>query len=396
MQKLAIIGGGISGVCLAHLVQEQYDVTLFESQDYLGGNNCSAEVEGGSRVPMGVIIYPAKQLFENTLSFADKFGLQRKPAHLAHIFCSNSEIKYRSYSGSGHFLRDIKDVAYLNYGIKTETDSYDKRLGDLVAQNRLSNECVDYLLAPFAALYLSVPYASIFELSLSTVAGWWSKYCHPFHLMSTFSYIEGGNHRLIDSFVENTRMKTKLNSEVTKVSRSNNQALLRLENEEERFDKIVFATRPDEALRMLESPTATEKKILSSVDTNTLTSTLHRQPYGCQDGDVTLNMYGDDHESTHMVTTWGNKKCFGYDLPEEIYTSLHQADKEPINGSDILAQRSFKVPVQTAKTTSIDNQLDTLNTDSDSVFYCGSFFCPSYYHEDGINSAISLSKRLLE
>ena len=69
MQKLAIIGGGISGLCLAHQVQESYDITLFESQDYLGGNNCSTEVEGGHRLPMGVIIYPARQLFENTMHF---------------------------------------------------------------------------------------------------------------------------------------------------------------------------------------------------------------------------------------------------------------------------------------------------------------------------------------
>jgi len=396
VEKLAIIGGGISGVCMAHLVQERYDITLFESQNYLGGNNCSVEVEGGSRVPTGVIIYPAKPLFENTLSFADQFGLQQKPAQLAHIVCSNGEIKYRSYSGSGHFLRDMRDVAYLNYGIKEETNSHDMKLRGLVAKHKMSKECVDHLLAPFAALYLSVPYSSIFDLPLSTIAAWWSKYCHPFHLMSTFCYIEGGNHQLIDGFVENTQMKTRLNAEVTKVSRKTKQVILHLNQEEEGFDKVVIAARPDEALRMLENPTATEKQILSSVDTNTLTSTLHRQPYGCQNGDVTMNLYGDDHESTHMVTTWGNKKCFGYDLREEVYTSLHQADKEPIDRRDILAQRTFKVPVQTAKTTGVDNQLDTLNTDSDGIFYCGSYFCPSYYHEDGINSAVSLSKQLLE
>ena len=99
MQKLAIIGGGISGVSLAYLVQQQFDVTLFESQDYLGGNNCSAEVEDGHKVPMGVIIYPSRGLFENTLSFAEKFGLQCRPAQLPHIFCSNREVRYRSYSG---------------------------------------------------------------------------------------------------------------------------------------------------------------------------------------------------------------------------------------------------------------------------------------------------------
>ena len=95
-----------------------------------------------------------------------------------------------------------------------------------------------------------------------------------------------------------------------------------------------------------------------------------------------------------MVTTWGNKKCFGFDLQEEVYTSLHEADEAPIDSSDILAQRTFKVPVQTTNTASVAGQLDMLNAESDSIYYCGSYFCPSFYHEDGINSAISLGETL--
>lgn len=394
MQKLAIIGGGISGVALAHFVHQHFDVTLFESQDYLGGNNCSAEVEEGHKVPMGVIIYPSKGLFENTLSFAENFGLHCEPARLPHVFCNNRNVEYRSYSGSGNFLRDMKDVAYLNFGIKSQVESHDKTLDDLCAKTRLSRECVEFLLAPFAALYLSVPYSSIFELPLSTVAGWWSKYCHPFHLMSSFSYIEGGNHQLVDGFVDRTRMTIRLDSQVLKVSRDNDTLLVHLEEERQRFDKVVFAIRPDEALMLLESPTKTEQRILGRIDTNTLVSTLHRRPYDCENGDITLNLYGNERRSTHMVTTWGNKKCFGFDLQEEVYTSLHQADEAPIDGSDILAQRTFKVPVQTASTASVSGQIDTLNAESDGIYYCGSYFCPSFYHEDGISSAISLSETL--
>ena len=396
MQKLAIIGGGISGVSLAYLVQQQFDVTLFESQDYLGGNNCSTEVEDGHKVPMGVIIYPSRGLFEHTLSFADEFGLESKPAQLPHIFCSNREIRFRSASGSGHFWRDMKDVAYLNFGMKSHLDSHDQTIDDLVAKNRLSRECVEDLLAPFAALYLSVPYSSIFELPLSTVAGWWSKYCHPFHLMSSFSFIEGGNHQLVDGFVGRTKMKTRLNTAVTKVCRDGDSVVVRLGDEQDRFDKVVFAIRPDEALALLDSPTKTETQVLGSMDTNTLVSTLHRRAYDCEDGDITLNRYGDDISSTHMVTTWGNRKCFGFDLQDEVYTSLHQADKSPIDSSDILAQRTFKVPVQTANTESVAGQADKLNAESDGVYYCGSYFCPSFYHEDGINSAIALSETLRE
>ncbi len=394
MQKLAIIGGGISGVSLAYLVQQQFEVTLFESEDYLGGNNCSAEVEDGQKVPMGVIIYPSRGLFEHTLSFADEFGLECKPAQLPHVFCNSREVRFRSSSGSGHFWRDMKDVAYLNFGIKSHVDSHEQTLDELIAHSMLSKQCVEDLLAPFAALYLSVPYASIFELPLSTVAGWWCKYCIPFHLMSSFSYIDGGNHQLVDGFVDRTRMTVRLNSKVTSVSRDTDSVLVRMGEEQQRFDKVVFAIRPDEALSLLDRPTKTEAHVLGGIDTNTLVSTLHRQPYDCEGGDITLNLYGNERESTHMVTTWGNRNCFGFDLQDEVYTSLHQADKAPIDDSDILAQRTFKVPVQTANTASVADQIDRLNAESDGVYYCGSWFCPSFYHEDGINSAIALSETL--
>ena len=290
----------------------------------------------------------------------------------------------------------MKDVAYLNFGMKSQVEQHDQTLDDLIAHSRLSGECIEDMLAPFAALYLSVPYSSIFELPLSTVAGWWSKYCHPFHLMSSFSYIDGGNHQLVDGFVERTQMTTRLNSPVTTVLRDGDSLLVRLDQEEERFDKVVFAIRPDEALALLDSPTKTEQRVLGGIDTNTLVSTLHRRPYDCEDGDITLNLYGDERSSTHMVTTWGNKKCFGFDLQDEVYTSLHQADKSPIDSSDILAQRTFKVPVQTASTQSVADQVDRLNAESNGIYYCGSWFCPSFYHEDGINSSIALGKMLRE
>lgn len=37
MKKLAIIGGGISGVSAAYLMQHNYHVTLFDKNSYLGG-----------------------------------------------------------------------------------------------------------------------------------------------------------------------------------------------------------------------------------------------------------------------------------------------------------------------------------------------------------------------
>ena len=43
--KIAIIGGGISGLTVAHLLHEEHDLTLFEANDYVGGHTHTHEIE---------------------------------------------------------------------------------------------------------------------------------------------------------------------------------------------------------------------------------------------------------------------------------------------------------------------------------------------------------------
>ena len=38
MKKIAIIGSGISGLSTAYHLHQDYDVTIFEKEDYLGGH----------------------------------------------------------------------------------------------------------------------------------------------------------------------------------------------------------------------------------------------------------------------------------------------------------------------------------------------------------------------
>ena len=52
-KKLAIIGTGIAGMACAHFLQHDYDITLFEKNDYIGGHtNTVTVVEGGKDVPI--------------------------------------------------------------------------------------------------------------------------------------------------------------------------------------------------------------------------------------------------------------------------------------------------------------------------------------------------------
>ena len=43
--KIAIIGSGISGLTVAHLLCKDYDVTVFEANDYIGGHTHTHEIK---------------------------------------------------------------------------------------------------------------------------------------------------------------------------------------------------------------------------------------------------------------------------------------------------------------------------------------------------------------
>jgi phytoene dehydrogenase-like protein len=55
-KKVAIIGGGASGLTTAFLIQGDYDVTIFEKNDYLGGN-VSTYYHDNTLNEMGVSVF---------------------------------------------------------------------------------------------------------------------------------------------------------------------------------------------------------------------------------------------------------------------------------------------------------------------------------------------------
>ena len=43
-QRIAIIGSGISGLTCASLLQRNYEITIFEANNYIGGHTNTVEV----------------------------------------------------------------------------------------------------------------------------------------------------------------------------------------------------------------------------------------------------------------------------------------------------------------------------------------------------------------
>ncbi len=58
--KIAIIGTGISGLACAHFLQKDFDLTLFEKDDRIGGHSHTVMIpEDGKELPVdtGFMVY---------------------------------------------------------------------------------------------------------------------------------------------------------------------------------------------------------------------------------------------------------------------------------------------------------------------------------------------------
>ena len=73
INKVAVIGSGISGLTTAHLLSRKHNITLFEKNDYIGGHTHTHSIEEEGtiyNVDSGFIVYN-----ENTYpNFIEKTG----------------------------------------------------------------------------------------------------------------------------------------------------------------------------------------------------------------------------------------------------------------------------------------------------------------------------------
>ncbi len=61
-KKIAIIGAGISGLYLAWKISKDFDVTVYEKNNYYGGHSNTREINSKKKIPVdtGFIVFNKK------------------------------------------------------------------------------------------------------------------------------------------------------------------------------------------------------------------------------------------------------------------------------------------------------------------------------------------------
>lgn len=416
-QRIAVIGGGISGLASAYRLGRDHDVTLFEAAPRLGGHarTVIAGKNGDQPVDTGFIVFNYANYPHLTRMFNDLDVPVVKSDMSFGASIDDGRIEYglrdiralmtqkRNLVRPG-FVRMVRDILTFNKHAEALATHDDLTLGDLMDHLRLGDWFQSYYLLPLCGAIWSTPAAAIRDFPARPVVQFFRNHA----LLSTSGQhqwwtVDGGSreyvHRLEAHLVSNN-VTIRPNTPVVEVARTGVTSTVTTKNAEtgpvtSAFDHVVFACHPDQALRLLGRSTPKEQSILSDIRYQDNQVILHRDAalMPKRKGVWSSWVYTTDTskpETSIGVTYWMNRL---QNIPETdpMFVSLNPI--KSVREDAIYDQVTFRHPVFDGP--ALDAQRRLMDIQGQNNTWFAGAYTRHGFHEDGFASAMRIA-RLME
>jgi predicted NAD/FAD-binding protein len=280
-RSIAVIGGGISGLTAGYVLSRTDHVTLFEAASRLGGHADTHLVvpAAGPSIPVdtGFIVYNERTYPLLTRLFAE-LEVATQPAEMSmSVSCAGCGLQYAGHRGLGgvaaglsqgrrRYLRMLTELPRFHRAARRHLSSAaDLTFGEFLADGGYSDYFTAHFALPLVAAVWSCPPGAALRYP--------ARYLFAFlanHGMLSVSgsppwrTVTGGSRSYVERIAK-LLYSVRVGSPVQAVHRSAAGAEVRtVAGEAQEFDAVVVATHPDQALRMLASPTQAERDVLSA------------------------------------------------------------------------------------------------------------------------------------
>ena len=291
--RLAVIGGGITGLSAAWLLRETFEVTLFEAESRAGGHADTQTVTLDSEeisVDTGFIVfnnvnYPNLVGFFDALGVAShesnmSFGVSKNNAayeyaggDLKQLFAQPANIfKRRFWRMVADILRFNKQAPKLLDGVATE-----ESLGEYLIANHYSQGFVeDYILPMGAAIWsASVEGMKAFP-ARSFVRFFVNHGLLQVNDRPQWRTVTGGSRIYVQRVLRDLGPDIRLGTPVQKIRRSADGGIVETAQGSAVFSKIIFACHADQALAMIDAPSFREAQVLGAITFQDNIAVLHQ------------------------------------------------------------------------------------------------------------------------
>lgn len=408
-KKIAIIGGGISGLSAAYYLSASHDVTLFEAADRLGGHarTVLAGKNGDQPVDTGFIVfnyvtYPfLTRLFhdlnvpvmKSEMSFGvslDQGGLEYGLNNLRAMLAQRRNLARPKFYGM------IADIVKFGKRAEDAAQHDDKTIGELVEELDLGNWFRNNYLMPMCGAIWSTPVEDVeafpakslvrFFRNHALLAGagkhqWWT--------------VKGGSIeyvRRLEAALRARGCRLRLGTPVQSVLRSDLGISVYGDGTADvGFDEVILACHSDQALAILgEGATPVEAQALGAIKYQPNRAVLH-----CDTSQMPRRRscwsswtYKGEVESS-SVTYWMNR-LQGIPETDPLFVTLNPPDSIPQD--KIYDQVEFAHPVFDQAALRAQKILRGIQGQNN-TWFAGAYNRHGF-HEDGIASAMRIVQQL--
>jgi predicted NAD/FAD-binding protein len=409
-QRIAIIGGGISGLTCGHLLSSKHDVTLFEANDYLGGHTNTEDIElGGKTYPVntGFIVFN-DWTYPNFIKLMDQLGVESEDSEMSFsVRDENTGLEYngttvnslfaqRTNALRPSFIRMILDILKFNKQTVAALDSDEiqegQTLGEFVKQHGYSQNFVNHYIVPMGSAIWSASVDVMMDFPLK----FFLKFFNNHGMLSVdnrpqWRVITGGSRSYIDPITKNYKDSIHLNTPIKSVERSKDLVTITtLAGIKYEFDQVIFSCHSDQALNLLSDVTKEENDVLSAIPYQMNDVVLHTDEKLMPKKKLAWaawNYHIPQRHSEHAMVTYNMNILQNFDdAPETLLLTLNRSQE--IDPSKIIKQYQYAHPVFTLDGM-VAQSLHSDISNHNRTHYCGAYWLNGF-HEDGVNSALKV------
>ena len=413
-KRIAVIGGGISGLGAAYELRHSHEVVLFEAEPRLGGHARSvmAGKKGDMAVDTGFLVFN-NQNYPHLVRLFEELDVPTIPSDMSFGASINGGwLEYGVLAPSAIFAQKLnllrpkfymmlRDILRFNKRAKGTQISSTITIGELIDNWRLGDWFRDYYLTPFTGAIWSTPIDKILDFPAQSMITFMKNHAllgasgqHEWRTVKggSIEYVSRLTKELIRAGVD-----VRLATPVTAVFRQPGQVeVISKGFGPEVFDEVIFATHSDISLSILSDATPIERAALEAVRYQPNEMVLH--------ADTTIMpkrkaawaswVYTEDKDRKSDridLTYWVNRL---QSLPQEDPCFVTLNTQRNIDEKLIYDRCTFQHPVFDASAMLAQNVIKEFNG-SYGTWFCGAWM-RNGFHEDGLATGIEAARELIE
>ena len=406
--KIAIIGGGAAGLTTAYLLDKVHAVTVFEKRPILGGNvrtlgkNVAIDtLPAGVIIDNGVIEFQ-RDHFVNFHKLLDQLGVPTEKV----IGGGSSSL----YLANGQHILGPGVVIASKQKLLARARAYGKLLRVWPAYRRIQKQAA----APISSLRdkptsdflndhddwhvwqkmllmygYSIPYQQIgdFPAEIALPLLGQSK------MGTVWTRIVGGVYTYMEKILAALSGEVHVDVSIRSIQRNDAGVEITFASgEQQQFDKVLFATPPDQVLALLSDPSEQERQHFAAWRPNHATTVIHTdtsmyQPYGVTTYSE-FDVFQKDKLGDAGYNAYLNRLC---GLPETApHYNLAYNLMDRIEPEQIIQTQNHHTPLYT--TEALHHRTAVIATNGTNHTYHAGAWLDNGLHEGAINSALAVKR----